>query len=91
MLYYPSWTRTHAHNYYVEVKVHSVAIGNTRVIQREVQRKQSASREASSWLGVGLFGSAAMDKGLDEAFKSTVAEMKPFAKNLPQKSSMCRF
>ena len=28
-----------------------------------------------------------MDKGVDEEFKSTMAEMKPHAKKLPQKSS----
>ena len=34
---------------------------------------------------------AAMDAGLDEEFKRIVAEMKPHAKKLPQKSSEERF
>ena len=64
------------------VKVHTVAIGYTRG-SFKLEVRETVNRERLPFARAH----AAMDRGLNEEFKFTVAEMKPHARKLPQKSS----
>ena len=67
--------------------MHAVAIGYYAIRGLFKQREVRHVRETVGAVWPFDPAYAAMDAGLDEEFKRIVAEMKPHAKKLPQKSS----